>query len=206
MNVDVVEPSLILIATAGILIAIGTYLMLERSLSRIVIGVSFVGNGINLLFLVAGGHPGRPPLNTDGVDGMVDPLPQAFMLTAIVITLGTIAFLLAMAYRSWQLNGHDEVQDDLEDRRLARRAALDEVAERVTDDSGSTLAEDAAATVDETATDAEDRHTLAQETILEDDRWEVPDVQPEVAVDVAVDAEDDEMEHDGEDESPGGPL
>ncbi len=57
---------------------------------------------------------------------MSDPLPQAMVLTAIVITLGMTAFLLAMAYRSWQLIGHDEVQDDLEDRRIVRRAERDE--------------------------------------------------------------------------------
>ena len=54
---------------------------------------------------------------------MSDPLPQAMVLTAIVITLGMTAFLLAMAYRSWQLHRHDEVQDDVEDRRIARLAA-----------------------------------------------------------------------------------
>ena len=46
---------------------------------------------------------------------MSDPLPQAMVLTAIVITLGATAFLLALAYRSFQLNGHDEVADDVED-------------------------------------------------------------------------------------------
>ena len=46
---------------------------------------------------------------------MSDPLPQALVLTAIVIALGTTAFLLAMAHRSWQLNGNDDVQDDVED-------------------------------------------------------------------------------------------
>ena len=54
---------------------------------------------------------------------MADPVPQALVLTAIVITLGMTAFLLSVAYRSWRLNGHDEVQDDIEDRRIARRAA-----------------------------------------------------------------------------------
>ena len=49
---------------------------------------------------------------------MSDPLPQAMVLTAIVITFGLTAFLLAVAYRSWQLTGHDEVQDDLEDRQI----------------------------------------------------------------------------------------
>ena len=55
-----------------------------------------------------------------------DPLAQAMILTAIVITLGMTAFLLAMAYRSWVLTGHDEVQDDIEDRRIMLRAERDE--------------------------------------------------------------------------------
>src|SRR5690625_4142785 len=54
---------------------------------------------------------------------MSDPLPQAMILTAIVITLGMTAFLLAMSFRSWQLERHAEVQDDVEDRRVARLAA-----------------------------------------------------------------------------------
>lgn len=168
MNIDVSTPTLTLVILAGVLVGVGVYLMLERSLTRIIIGVSLAGNGTNVLFLVAGGSLGRPPVNSpENLDGMVDPLPQAFMLTAIVITLGTIAFLLAMAYRSWQLNGHDEVQDDLEDRRLARRAALDQVEDRVTDDSGATLAEDAATVFDETATDPS-REVVAVETLTED--------------------------------------
>ena len=52
--------------------------------------------------------------------GTADPLPQAMVLTAIVITFGVSAFLLALAYRSWVLTGDDEVQDDVEDRRVAR--------------------------------------------------------------------------------------
>lgn len=154
MNVDVTEPTMILILLAGVLIGVGTYLILERSLTRIVLGISIAGNGVNVLILAAGGHAGQPPLNRpENQVGMADPLPQAFMLTAIVITLGTISFLLAMAYRSWQLNGHDEVQDDLEDRRLAQRAARDQVHLRASDDSGASLAEEAALALDETATD-----------------------------------------------------
>jgi multicomponent Na+:H+ antiporter subunit C len=56
---------------------------------------------------------------------MSDPLPQAMVLTAIVITLGLTAFLLAMAYRSWQLTGHDDVQDDVEDAAIRRLAESD---------------------------------------------------------------------------------
>ena len=81
-----------------------------------------------------------------------DPVPQAMVLTAIVITLGMTAFLLAMAYRSWQLHRHDEVQDDVEDRRIARLAARDLRA--VTDDDTElftqTLDDDAAEARDET--------------------------------------------------------
>lgn len=148
------SPSLALVVLVAVLLGTGVYLLLERSLSRIVIGASLVTNGINVLVLVAGGRAGGPPLlgETDPSE-MSDPLPQAVVLTAIVISLGVTAFLLALAYRSWQLNGHDEVQDDLEDRRLAARAARDELSSRATDDAGTTLAEDAATTRDETATD-----------------------------------------------------
>jgi multicomponent Na+:H+ antiporter subunit C len=55
----------------------------------------------------------------DGTGVFVDPLPQALALTAIVITFGVTSYLLAMAYRSWVLTNSDEVEDDLEDRRIA---------------------------------------------------------------------------------------
>jgi multicomponent Na+:H+ antiporter subunit C len=53
--------------------------------------------------------------------GAADPLPQALALTAIVITFGVVAFLLTLAYRSWIATRSDEVEDDLEDRRIAGR-------------------------------------------------------------------------------------
>src|SRR5690625_5908315 len=108
----------------GVLFATGVYLVLERSLTRVLLGTVLLGNGANLLILMAGGAAGGPPLVgvTDEAE-MSDPLPQAMILTAIVITLAMTAFLLAMAFRSWQLERHDEVQDDVEDRRVARLAA-----------------------------------------------------------------------------------
>jgi multicomponent Na+:H+ antiporter subunit C len=134
------SPNIVLVVTIGVLFAAGVYLLLERSLSRVLIGVILIGNGANLLFLVAGGAAGRPPIVGATPEGqMSDPLPQAMVLTAIVITLGMTAFLLAMAYRSWQLHGHDEVQDDVEDRRIAQLAAHDERA--VTDSDTEVAAE-----------------------------------------------------------------
>ena len=125
MNPDM-TPTLVLVLVTAALVTTGVYLLLERSLTRIIIGLVLIGNGVNVLFLVAGGEAGGPPIvGTTAPEDMSDPLPQAMVLTAIVITLGMTAFVLAMAYRSWQLNRHDEVQDDLEDRRIARMAAAD---------------------------------------------------------------------------------
>ena len=116
----------------GLLYAVGTYLLLQRTLTRVVIGIGLLGHGANLLLLQAGGPPGRVPfVGPDGggtagaglaEGGTADPLPQAMVLTAIVITFGVSAFLLAMGYRSLVLTGDDEVQDDVEDARVARLA------------------------------------------------------------------------------------
>lgn len=114
-------PSVVLAVTVGVLYALGTYLLLQRSLTRIVLGLGLLGHGANLLLLLAGGRGGVPPFA--GAAGRIaDPLPQAMALTAIVITFGVTAFLLALAYRSFTQRDDDEVQDDLEDRRVAREA------------------------------------------------------------------------------------
>ena len=110
----------------GVLFAVGTYLLMQRTLTRVVIGLGLMSHGANLLLLLAGGRAGRAPFVGDegAPAGVADPLPQALALTAIVITFGLTAFLLALAYRSWQHTHDDDVQDDPEDERitaLARR-------------------------------------------------------------------------------------
>jgi multicomponent Na+:H+ antiporter subunit C len=118
--------SLALIVAASTMIGCGIYLVLERSLSRVMVGLLMLGNGVNVLFLISGGPPGRAPIvDESDPTPMSDPLPQALVLTAIVISLATTAFVLAMAYRSWQLTGQDDVQDDVEDRQIRRLAAAD---------------------------------------------------------------------------------
>jgi len=119
--------NLTLVLTASATIGFGVYLMLERSLTRVLVGVVVMSNGVNLCILLSGGAAGRAPI-VDESDPrpMSDPLPQALMLTAIVITLATAAFLLAMAYRSWQLSGHDDVKDDVEDVLIRGLARSDE--------------------------------------------------------------------------------
>ncbi|MGI5153319.1 Na(+)/H(+) antiporter subunit C [Plantactinospora sp. CA-294935] len=121
-------PNLVLALVVGVLFGSGVVLLLERSLSRVLIGVILLTNGTNLLLLLGGRSGGAPILGVTPDAEMSDPLAQAMVLTAIVITLGLTAFLLAMAYRSWQLTGHDEVRDDPEDRRIVRRAKRHELA------------------------------------------------------------------------------
>lgn len=120
--------SVLLALTAAALFAIGTWLLLQRRLTRIVIGLGLIGHGTNILLLTSGGGSGLPPVIDEGdKKDFADPLPQALALTAIVITFGVTAFLLAMAYRSWQLTHDDVVADDLEDRLIERRRGKDEL-------------------------------------------------------------------------------
>jgi multicomponent Na+:H+ antiporter subunit C len=105
--------------TAAGLFALGTYLLLQRKLSRIIVGLGLISHGANVLF-VNSGRRGLPPLIGQGNPAdFADPLPQALVLTAIVISFGTTALLLALAYRSWLLTEDDEVADDIEDRTVA---------------------------------------------------------------------------------------
>lgn len=132
------SPNLTLIIVAGVLVAAGVYLLLERSLTRILVGILLAGNGVNILFLVASGEAKRAPIiGTNAADDISDPLPQAMVLTAIVITLGITAFVLTMAYRSFQLNGHDEVADDVEDSQIRRLAESDLASQSYDEDDQS---------------------------------------------------------------------
>jgi multicomponent Na+:H+ antiporter subunit C len=113
--------NLVMALTVGVLYTVGFYLLLQRSLMRVLIGVVVLGHGTNLLLQLVGGPPARVPIvGNSPVETFADPLPQALALTAVVITFALTTFLLALGYRSFTLIGHDEVQDDLEDRRIAR--------------------------------------------------------------------------------------
>lgn len=116
--------SILMAASTALLFALGTYLLLQRRLSRLVIGLGLVGHGANLLLLLAGGARGVAPIiGSTGSERVADPMPPALALTAIVISFAVTAFLLALAYRSWELTGNDLVEDDVEDRRIATMAA-----------------------------------------------------------------------------------
>ena len=122
--------SVLLAFAAAFLFACGTYLLLQRRLSRILIGVGLVGHGSNIMLLISGtGRGVAPVIGTADPSEFADPLPQALALTSIVITFGVTAFLLALGYRSWRITHDDVVEDDVEDEFIARRSDHDRVVE-----------------------------------------------------------------------------
>lgn len=108
------------VVLVAVLAGAGTYLVMHRTLTRIILGLAMLGNAVNLLILTSGSSPGDAPVVGTGDEAaFADPVPQALVLTAIVIGFGVLSFLLSMAYRSWTIDGNDEVEDDIADRRLA---------------------------------------------------------------------------------------
>jgi multicomponent Na+:H+ antiporter subunit C len=151
-----VSVSVVLAILVGVLVAGGVVLLLERSLTRVLLGAVLLGNGINVMILAAGGVAKEAPIiGQSRPEDMNDPLPQVMILTSIVITFAMTAFLLALAYRSWQLQGHDEVQDDVEDRLVATRREAEEL-EDTGADADLEAAEDARAAVEETPSPDDD--------------------------------------------------
>ncbi|MFZ7944511.1 MULTISPECIES: Na(+)/H(+) antiporter subunit C [Bacillaceae] len=95
----------------GILFAIGIYLILTKSLLRIILGTSILGHGVNLLIITMGGlKRGGPPLL--GIKNLTyaDSLPQALLLTAIVINFATTALFLVLSYRAYKVLGTDDTE------------------------------------------------------------------------------------------------
>ena len=126
-------------AAAAALFTIGTYLVLQRKLSRIIIGLGLLTHGANILLLWSW-TPGSPPIIGEGDPAdFSDPLPQAFALTAIVIPFALTTFLLGLAYRSWLLTRDDEVEDDLGDRAVATSRGSDDMEDLLTGDEESQL-------------------------------------------------------------------
>ncbi len=119
--------SVLVAFASAVLFGTGTWMLLQRRLSRIIVGIGLLGHGANLLLVTSGGRRGIPALVGSGdPERFADPLPQALALTAIVITFGVTAFLLAMGYRSWQITHDDLVEDDVEDRYIARLRTADQ--------------------------------------------------------------------------------
>jgi multicomponent Na+:H+ antiporter subunit C len=110
-----VSTNLVLAITIGALFATGVYLMLSRNLIRVILGFLLAGHSINLLLLTTG-VGGVPPIVGEAGPGdqLADPIPQALILTSIVISLAVSTFLFAMAYRNYRNTRDPEIEDELE--------------------------------------------------------------------------------------------
>lgn len=97
----------------GLYFAASVYLLLSHSLIRMLIGVALLGNGVNLLIFTAGRITRVvPPIIPEGSEvaqaATANPLPQALILTAIVISFALFAFVLVLAYRAYEEIGSDD--------------------------------------------------------------------------------------------------
>lgn len=106
----------ILSITAGVLYCCGIYLLLQRRLSQLIIGLGLLSNGTNLLIFTAGGLTrSKAPVIPEGAESIVppfaDPVPQSLVLTAIVIGFGVLAFSLVLAHRVHMATGTDDIDD-----------------------------------------------------------------------------------------------
>lgn len=107
---------ILLAATVGILFACGLYMLLRRSLVKVVMGLVLLAHSANLLiFTAAGIKRGAPPLIGEGLQSpateVADPLPQALILTAIVISFGLTAFQLVLFQRTYAELGTDDLDN-----------------------------------------------------------------------------------------------
>lgn len=100
-------------AAIAVLTACGVYLLLRARTYPVVLGLTLLSYAVNLFVFSAGGlTSGRPPIIADGASGYTDPLPQALVLTAIVIGFGMTAFLLILALRAQSDLGSDHVDGE----------------------------------------------------------------------------------------------
>ncbi|MFP4472117.1 MAG: Na+/H+ antiporter subunit C [Bacteroidales bacterium] len=105
---------LIISIVIGVIYAAGIYLLLRRSIVKLILGIIFLGNATNLVIFVSGGLTKASPAFIEAgqevaARDIADPLPQALILTAIVIGFGIIAFALALMYRFYKLTGTEDI-------------------------------------------------------------------------------------------------
>lgn len=104
---------IVLTILVGVLYTAGVYMLLRRSILKFIIGIIFMSNATNLIvFLASGIMAGKPAFVDDGIvssNDLSDPLPQALVLTAIVIGFGIVVFTLALKFKFFQVTGTDDL-------------------------------------------------------------------------------------------------
>ncbi len=97
------------ILIAGILFTIGTYLILSKNLLRIILGLGLFTHGAHLMLMaISGLKQGAAPILGDGAESFTDPVPQALILTSIVISFALTAYMLVLGYRTYVEYGFED--------------------------------------------------------------------------------------------------
>ena len=97
---------------AGFLFTVGVYNILQKQLLRIAIGTGLISHGAHLFILTMGKlKRGQPPIIQEGITEYTDPLPQALILTSIVISFGVTSVILVLAYRTINENKTDNIEE-----------------------------------------------------------------------------------------------
>ncbi|MDO4727521.1 MAG: Na+/H+ antiporter subunit C [Bacteroidota bacterium] len=105
---------LLLVLLVGVLYSAGIFMILRRSMVKLLLGLLLIGNGANILiFLMGGLTKGKPPIISDNqksfVDAYADPVPQSLILTAIVISFALTAFAIILLKKVYVTTGSDDL-------------------------------------------------------------------------------------------------
>ncbi|HLR53284.1 MAG TPA: Na(+)/H(+) antiporter subunit C [Pseudogracilibacillus sp.] len=100
----------IMIIVAGVLVTVATYLLLSKNIIQVILGTAVFTHAVHLLLMTMGGFQGGTvPIIGDGEAGFADPIPQALILTSIVISFAVTAFFLVLAYQMYQKTGIEDL-------------------------------------------------------------------------------------------------
>ncbi|MGM8211541.1 Na(+)/H(+) antiporter subunit C [Virgibacillus sp. W0430] len=100
----------LMIVVAGVLVTVATYLMLSKNIIRIILGTAILTHAVHLLLLTMGDlSADNVPIIREGRTTYADALPQALILTSIVISFGITAFFLVLAYQAFKKTGTDNL-------------------------------------------------------------------------------------------------
>ncbi len=105
---------ILLLLLVGVLYSAGIFLMLRRSMVKLLLGLILIGNGVNVLIFLTGGLTrGKPPIINEAeptfTDIYADPVPQALILTAIVISFALTAFAIILLKKVYETTGSDDL-------------------------------------------------------------------------------------------------
>lgn len=100
----------IMIIVAGVLVTVATYLLLSKNMIQVILGTAVLTHAVHLLLMTMGGFKGEDvPIVGEGAAEFADPIPQALILTSIVISFAVTAFFLVLAYQMYQKTGIEDL-------------------------------------------------------------------------------------------------